>query len=185
MAEPAATRRMTTEEFLHWEDGTDMRYELVHGHAVAMAPPADRHGRIAGNAWGEIDRRLSERPPCAGVVEGGIWIDDENFYVADVVATCAPPSEDGMVKDPFLIVEVISPSNEKDELSTKVQAYIKLPHVQEIWLIDSRRRWVQQWRRAGAESWIVGLPLAGDAGFASPSLGDAIALDRLYRNTEL
>lgn len=185
MAEATASRRMTTAEFLRWEDGTDTRYELVHGCPVAMAPPADRHGRIAGNVWGEIDRRLSMRPPCTGVVEGGLWIDDDNFYVADVVATCAPPSDDGMVKDPFLIVEVLSQANEKDEFATKVQAYIKLPHVAEIWLVDSRKRWVQQWRRAGADSWIVALPLSGDALFESPTLGDRIALDRLYRNTGL
>ena len=185
MADAAPTRQMTADEFLRWEDGSDTRYELVHGRPVAMAPAADRHGRIAGNVWGEIDRRLAERPPCCGIVEGGVWIDDDNFYVPDVVATCAPPSDDGMVKEPFLIVEVISPSNEKDELSTKVQAYIKLGHVNEIWLVDSRQRWVQQWRRAGTDSWIVGLPLAGGSQFTSPTLGDDIGLDRLYRNTEL
>lgn len=185
MAEPVTSRRMTSEEFLRWEDGSDTRYELVHGHPVAMAPLADRHGTIAVNAAIEIDRRLEQRPPCRGVLEAGIWIDDESSYVADLAVTCSRPSDSVPVIEPFLIVEVISPSNEKDELSTKVQAYIKLPHVHEIWLIDSRKRWVQQRRRAGAESWIVGLPLAGDASFPSPSLGDAIALDRLYRNTEL
>src|SRR4051794_35405121 len=169
MSEPASALRMTVAEFLGWDDGTDTRYELVHGHTVAMAPAADQHGRIAVNVAVEIDRRLEQRPPCCAVAEGGVWIDDANFYVPDVVATCAPPSNDGMVKDPFLVVEIISPSNEKDELSTKTQAYIKLPHVQEIWLVDSRKRWVQQWRRAGADSWIVGLPLAGAAIFASPT----------------
>ena len=36
MAEPA-TRRMTFDEFLSWDDGTDTRYELWGGDAVAMA----------------------------------------------------------------------------------------------------------------------------------------------------
>ena len=76
MADAAPTRQMTADEFLRWDDGGDTRYELVHGRPVAMAPAADRHGRIAGNVWGEIDRRLAERPPCCGIVEGGVWIDD-------------------------------------------------------------------------------------------------------------
>ncbi len=185
MAEAATSRRMTTAEFLRWEDGSDTRYELVQGCPVAMAPPADRHGTIAANAAVEIDRRLESRPPCRPVLEAGIWIDDENYYVADGAATCAAPCEAVHLSDPFLIVEVLSQANEKEEFATKVQAYIKLPHVQEIWLVDSRKRWVQPWRRAGADSWIVALPLGGDALFESPSLGDRIALDRLYRNTGL
>ena len=38
MADPAA-RRMTLDEFLRWDDGTETRYELVDGFPVAMAPP--------------------------------------------------------------------------------------------------------------------------------------------------
>ena len=43
MAEPAI-RRMTLDEFLHWEDGTDTRYELIDGVPSATAPPARAHG---------------------------------------------------------------------------------------------------------------------------------------------
>jgi len=48
MAE-AAAHGMTLDEFLEWDDGTDRRYELDRGVPVAMAPPSDRHGRIAAN----------------------------------------------------------------------------------------------------------------------------------------
>jgi Uma2 family endonuclease len=118
-------------------------------------------------------------------VEAGIWIADDSYYVADVVATCAPPAEDGIIKDPFLVVEVLSSSNDDAAFKRKMEAYIQLPSVQEIWLIDSRRRWVQPWRRAGEDRWVVTLPMTGAASFDSPSLGDSIALDRLYRNTGL
>jgi Uma2 family endonuclease len=39
-----AIRRMTLDEFLRWEDGTDTRYELLDGFPIAMAPPARAHG---------------------------------------------------------------------------------------------------------------------------------------------
>jgi Uma2 family endonuclease len=187
MSEPAHDLRMTVAEFLRWDDGTDTRYELVGGRPVAMAPAKDPHGRIAMNAGVEIDRRLADRPPCCAISEAGIWISDEDYYEADVAATCAPTSEDGYIAEPFLVVEVLSASDarERDGLD-KVQNYIALPSVQEIWLIDSRKRWVQQWLRAGEDRWIVTLPLASSASFESPTLsGEPVALDDLYLDTGL
>ena len=39
-----APTRMTVEQFLAWDDGTDRRYELIDGIPVAMAPPV--HGIV-------------------------------------------------------------------------------------------------------------------------------------------
>jgi Uma2 family endonuclease len=82
-----------------------------------------------------------------------------------------------------LIVKVLSASTHRDDVAVKVKRYVELPSVQEIWLIDSRERWAQIWRR-NADAWIVTMPLRGD-GFESGVLADRVALDRLYRNTGL
>ena len=183
MGEPAR-REMTADEFLTWDDGTDTRYELVEGEIVAMAPPSEPHGAIAGNAWGQIDRRLQARPPCRAIVEAGIRVDDGNHYKADVAATCTEPRRSPYVDEPFLIVEVLSEGTWREDIGSKLQHYIQLPTVREIWLVDSRARWVQVWQRT-ENAWIVTLPLRGSADFASEVLGDRVVLDELYRNTGL
>jgi Uma2 family endonuclease len=183
MGEPAR-RAMTADEFLHWDDGTDIRYELVNGEIVAMAPPTDAHGSITGNAWGEIDARLRERSPCRGIVEAGIRIDASNHFKADVAATCAETRGELYVEEPFLIVEVLSEGSWRDDIGAKPQRYIQLPSIREIWLIDSRERWVEIWRRA-EDTWIVTMPLRGSASSASAALEDDVQLDALYRNTGL
>ena len=127
-----------------------------------MAPPTDAHGTIVVNVGIEIADRLRSRPPCRAIGEAGIRLDDGNHYKADVAATCAEPRGSLYVEEPFLIVEVISESSERDDFGLKAQRYIQLPSVHEIWLIDSRERWVQVWRRA-EDAWIVTLPLRADA----------------------
>lgn len=67
---------------------------------------------------------------------------------------------------------------------SKVKRYVELPSVREIWLVDSRERWVQVWRRC-ADSWIVTMPLRGSDSFESDVLADRAGLDGLYRNTGL
>jgi Uma2 family endonuclease len=183
MGEPAR-RTMTVDEFLTWDDGTDTRHELVGGTVVAMAPPSYAHSIIVGNAYSAVRAALEGRAPCQAAVEAGIRLDEANHYKADVAASCADPAGAKYVPDPFLIVEVLSESTWRDDIGGKLQRYIQLPSVREIWLIDSRERWVQVWRRAD-ETWVVTLPLSGNASFASEVLADRVALDGLYRNTGL
>ncbi len=118
---------------------------------------------------------------------GGVQTGDDTFHVPDVVATCAPSMVGARsVADPFLIAEVIPPSDGGEALSAKLRDYAALPSVRELWLIDSRKRWVEQRWRAGEDRWVVRLPLTGSATFESPTLGgEPVALDRLYRNTGL
>jgi Uma2 family endonuclease len=184
MGQPARTLRMTADDFLTFEGEDDTRYELRDGVVVAMAPPADHHGTIAGNAAIEIDRRLQARPPCRAVVEAGVRLDEHNHYKADVAATCAPQERAPYVSEPFLVVEVLSPTTANEDLGVKVQRYKELPSVREVWVIDSRERWVQVWRR-GEAGWPVPLPLKGSATFRSDALDDEVELDRLYRNSGL
>ncbi len=183
MGEPAS-RAMSADEFMSWDDGSDTRYELVGGVVVAMAPPTYVHGIVVGNAYAAIRTALEGRAPCQAAVEAGIRLDEANHYKADVAASCADPVGALYVPDPFLIVEVLSESTWRDDIGSKLRSYIELPSVREIWLVDSRERWVQVWRRA-EESWIVTLPLRGAASFASEALAERIELDALYRNTGL
>src|SRR3954451_24499934 len=87
-------------------------------------------------------------------------------------------------EEPFLVVKVISESSERDDFGLEAHRYGLLWSVQEIWLVDSRKRSVQVWQRT-QDAWIVTLPLRGSASFASQALDDRIELDALYRNSDL
>ena len=57
----AALRRITVDEFLRWDSGDDLRYELVGGEIAAMTPPANTHAIVVNNAKDAIKAKL--RPP--------------------------------------------------------------------------------------------------------------------------
>jgi Uma2 family endonuclease len=109
MAEPAI-RRMTVDDFLRWEDGTDTRYELVEGCVVAMAPPAPRRNPCS-SPGGAIDAALRSRPPRAAHGQVGIVRPDrdDTFYVADIAVTCDRlQPDDQLIRNPILVVEILS-----------------------------------------------------------------------------
>jgi Uma2 family endonuclease len=177
-----AIRRMTVDEFLRWDDGTDTRHELIGGFPMAMAPAFEVHGVLALRLGARIDAALAGRRPCRTVVEAGVLHPDraDTFFVADLGVTCAPfDARRQYMADPILLVEILSPSTERHDRRLKVPAYQRIASVQEILLIDSEAPYAALHRRQG-EQWIIQISV-GDAGMISlTSVGIDIALSELY-----
>jgi Uma2 family endonuclease len=186
MAEPAI-KRMTLDEFLVWEDGTDTRYELWGGTVVAMPPPMPRHGRLAAALIAELRTALRARPVCGVYSEAGIALPDrsDTFYVADLAVSCEPlRAEDRLIRNPVLIVEVLSPSTNVSDRQLKLADYRDIPSVEEILLIDSQSMFAEVHRRAG-DRWITEIPRGPEATLALNSLPLTIALSELYAGMPL
>ena len=178
----AAIRAMTLEEFLHWDDGTDTRYELIGGFPVAMAPGMEDHGVLAVRLAARLDNALASRRPCRTATEAGILHPEraDTFFVADIAATCAPRAfRRQYMQDPILLIEILSPSTERHDRRIKVPAYQRIASVQEILLIDSESRYAELHRRHG-EQWIIQI-IIGDAGIISlASVSIEISMSELY-----
>ena len=182
-----ALRRMNVEQFLRWEDGTDTRYELVDGFPLAMAPPARAHGILCARLAGAIDASLRGRRPCTAQTEAGIaWPDrDDSFYVADVAVSCRPYERgEQLVREPILIVEILSPSTERHDRLTKVPVYRGIESVEEILLIDSESEYAEVLRREGSQ-WITILVRGPDAVLRLASVDLAVGMADLYDGIEL
>ena len=178
MAERALTL-MSVDDFLSWDDGTDTRYELADGALRATAPPDAAHRIIVANTTALIHVALRARQPCRPEIEAGLRIDDRTMWQADVAVSCHPPARE--IESPLLIVEALSPSTRIHDLGRKLTDYRTLASVQEIWLVDSERRWLQLWRRDG-ERWIV-QDFVGGSRFGSAVLQAELSLDEIYANS--
>ncbi|MEK0084520.1 Uma2 family endonuclease [Benzoatithermus flavus] len=176
-----AEKRMTVDEFLRWDDGTDTRYELVDGVIRAMAPPGGAHGTVAANATALIHAALRSRRPCRPQAEAGVRINDQTWWQADIAVTCKPPAPE--IVEPLLVIEVLSPHTRAHDLGRKLDDYKTLPSVQEIWMIDSEKRWAQVWRRG--DEGRLGQDLVGSAVFESGVLQAFVPLDELYADSGL
>jgi Uma2 family endonuclease len=186
MSEPAI-KGMTVDEFLRWEDGTDTRYELVGGFVVAMAPPAPGHGILFARLAGSIDAALRSRRPCVVQGEAGILRPDRNdtCYVADLAVTCAPARpEDRLIREPILIVEILSPSTAAFDRQTKVADYRRIPSVQEILLIDSASIFAEVLRRDG-DRWITEIIQGPAATLSLTCVPLTVAMAELYDGVPL
>ena len=186
MAEPAV-KRMSLDEFLRWDEGTDTRYELIGGFPVAMAPLAEAHSMLAVYLVSRIDTVLWARRPCRALIEAGITRPDraDTYFVADIAATCAPVEPGRQAtEDPFLIVEILSPSTERHDRRIKLPAYRQIETVQEIMLVASDDAYAEIHRRAGPQ-WITEILRGGEAVLSLTSVPIEIRLSNLYEGIAL
>jgi Uma2 family endonuclease len=178
----AAIRTMTLDEFLCWDDGSDTHYELVGGFPRAMAPPAAAHRMIAMRLGTRIDTALAKRRPCNAQAEAGILhpARQDTYFEADIAATCER-HEAGQqaLREPFLIVEILSPSTERHDRHAKLPVYRQIESVQEIALLDSDEIYAEVHRRAGAQ-WITEILRGGEAVLNLASVPLEIRLSELY-----
>ncbi|HEX3411070.1 MAG TPA: Uma2 family endonuclease [Stellaceae bacterium] len=181
MAEPAI-RRMTLEEFLRWDDGTDTHYELIDGFPVAMAPPAEAHRILAVRLVSRIDAALAGRRPCNAQIEPGVVRPDrpDSYYVPDIAVTCEPnePGRQAMV-DPILIVEILSPSTERTDRRLKLPIYQAMESVREIMLIDADSHHAELYRREN-DRWGVQLVRGTEASLVLTTVDLRISMSELY-----
>ena len=179
LTDPSPTR-MTVQEFLAWDDGTDTRYELVGGEVFAMAPPSPAHSLIAMNLGREIGNRL--KPPCRMFGEAGVRVPtrDDAFYQADMAISCTSlRPQDAHVPNPVVIIEVLSPSTNAHDRATKLSDYRAIPSVQEIALVSSTAIRAELWHRT-KEGWEVTDLVGSDAALRLRSVDVGIGLAAVY-----
>jgi len=179
---------MTLPEFLLWDDGSNTRYELIAGRPTAIPPSTEAQRIVAVRLATRVDIALSDRRPCNVQLDAGVILSDciETFLVADIAATCAPiePTRQA-ISDPFLIVEILSPSTERHDHRLKLLAYWQIETVQEILLIASDDIYAEVHRRAAGAQWITEILRGGEAVLSLATVPIEIRLSDLYEGIAL
>jgi Uma2 family endonuclease len=179
-----AYKLLSVEEFLDACPNDRRHYQLIDGFIVAMAPPAIPHQIIAGNLTGEIYSAVrANRPHCTVRSQAGIapqGLAGRNHFETDITVTCEPGGYRGIAAEPVLIVEIQSPSTERDDHFVKLPHYQSLPSLQEILYVESQLVAATLYRRAG-NFWETIVLDGGDALLQLETIGLDLPLSSLYR----
>jgi Uma2 family endonuclease len=173
-------QRMKVPEFLAWSDKQPEteRYELVDGEIVAMTRDTVRHNLTkvaASRALEEAVRAAGLR--CMVFVDGvGVAINDKTLRVPDVVVQCgiAPDPNAMIVESPLIVVEVVSPSSERDDTNSKIVDYLSVSSIHHYLIIFSQKRVVVHHRRNGRGNFETHIAHAGDIMLQPPGMAVAV-----------
>jgi Uma2 family endonuclease len=159
---PAEKHRMTIEEFLAWEETQPEKHELLYGevypHEVYGMVGARRiHVIVAGNCFAALKSHLRGGPCQVFINDMKLAVAEGSSFYPDLMVTCneADLGADLVMRNPKVIIEVLSPSTANYDRGEKFFAYRGLPSLEEYALVDPESRRVEVCRRVGEGDWLL------------------------------
>jgi Uma2 family endonuclease len=154
MNAPAVPKiRMNVPEFLAWaEQQPRGRFELIAGEVVAMAPERLRHVHVKLEVAVALREAIrTANVPCMVFTDGAsVVIHDHKTCEPDASVACGVAIDpDSMIlKQPLIVVEVVSPTSVRQDSGAKVTDYFSVASIAHYLLIyPEERKVVHLWRK--------------------------------------
>ena len=146
----------TVEEYLAFEQESDVKYEYIDGEIYAMSGCTDKHSSIAVNCTTELGIQTRGKKCRVFNSDMKVKVSDIKYVYPDFSVVCGPAefSDDKhtMLKNPTLVAEVMSESSVDYDKGSKADYYRGLPSVQAYLVIDQEKVFAQLYTRQ-ASGW--------------------------------
>lgn len=157
MGQAEHQKQYTAAEYFALEAQSEVRHEFFEGEIFAMAGESIAHNTIALNV--SFALRLALRGKGCRVLMEGVKLavrENHHYTYPDVMVSCAPADlqETRMLRQPVLLVEVLSPSTAAYDRGGKFKRYKELASLRH-YLLVSQATWRVEWyRRTEANEWV-------------------------------
>lgn len=173
-ADPAY-RKITADEFLEMDFGTDKKFELHDGVIYMMTGGTEAHAWVQGNIFTWLRQTLRGTGCRPYGSDMAVRIGETDARYPDISIYCDQPPRDELLQakvlsDPRVIIEVLSPSTTQFDQGTKLDEYKSLMSVRTIAFVDPVNELCRSLERQGPQSWLDQM-FSGERGIPLPTLG--------------
>jgi Uma2 family endonuclease len=182
MASDPHQRLLTAREFLRIDFGGDIKAELDNGVIRMMAGGTRDHGRVQMNLYrflGAVLRGSGCRPFGSDMA---IETCEHSVRYPDLTVDCGAPDsdrDDRVLRDPRVVIEVLSASTRRCDELVKLAEYRELPTVETIVLVDPDAERCRVLQRIGPHAW-TDVSYPHPTTLDLPGLGIAIPHEEMF-----
>lgn len=179
-----AYRKITADEFLDMDFGTDRKFELSDGVIVMMTGGTEAHAWVQGNIHAWLRTRLKGGSCRPYGPDMAVRISETEIRYPDVSIYCDQPPRDELselraLRDPAVVIEVLSPSTTTLDQGTKLEEYKRVRSIRTIAFVDPINEMCRTMERQSAIGWVDQM-FSGGSGIALPSLGFVIPHEEIF-----
>jgi Uma2 family endonuclease len=150
-ANPREFQRRTLAEYFDFIKANEGRYEYRDGEIVLMSGGSKNHTTIMVNLNESLVGQLKGKGCSVMPADVPIKTSHEPFRYADMSVACEPEIREingvGVLINPILIVEILSPSSILTDNKQKLEEYTALPSLQEYLIIAQSIAYVVRYTR--------------------------------------
>ena len=183
-------RKLTIEEYLIVEEKSEVRHEFYNGEIYAMAGGTVNHSLLIDNVKDVLKEQLKGR--TCRVFSENMKVDVRqglHMPYPDLVLTCHPFDLRGanvLIRQPRLLVEVLSKSTERRDRGDKWRDYRKMPSLWYYMLVGQYSMTVELFSRIeDTVEWINTLYESPDDVIVLPRLDCELTVGAIYENIDL
>lgn len=147
-------KRYTIEEYFELEKTTEIKHEFINGQLIAMPGESKIANKIAGKCYITLSLLLDNTNYDVFCHDVRLQVKEKNIYRYPDVAVCiAGDGDTHNILSPILLIEVVSPSSEITDRSTKVREYCSLPTLQYYIIVSQDDCVVEKYSRTDNNEW--------------------------------
>jgi Uma2 family endonuclease len=170
------------EEYLAMEAASTGKHEFIDGVIYDMAGGDDVHAQTGANVIAALVARLRGGRCRAYSSDLWVWSPSVRAYVyPDASVVCGPVERSDRrndrlsVRNPVVVVEVVSPGSEDYDRTDKVAIYKAIPSVRDFLIVDSDARTIEHHARADDDTWRHTVVADGEVALVGVSIGLPLA----------
>ena len=180
-------KHISSADYLALERASKEKHELFQGKITAMAGASLAHNEIVSNLIIKTGNFLRGKGCRIYTSDLRVYIPtSESFTYPDATIICGKPEmvddKQDTVKNPTVIIEVMSPSTEQNDRGAKFFNYMQIPSLKEYLLISSTTVFAQSARKQADNSWKFDELKSLSDILAFTSVDHEISLKEIYEN---
>ena len=190
MEQPVEEKKhYTPEEYFALLEASEEKFEYHDGEVFMMAGGTPRHSVVSLNVARRVLEGLDDKDCTGYSSDMKVDIDRYRRYLfPDMTVVCGPPEltegRNDTIKNPVLIVEVLSPSTEGYDRGMKFKMYRSLPSLCEYVLVSQDEPLVEVFFKQDDQSWLYQVSSGLEASVMLSSLDHTIALRNIYQKVD-
>ena len=179
----------TVQEYLEFEEQSDVRHEFHYGRLLPIAGTSDVHNEIVHDIHTLIKNAF--RPRGCKVYAENVKLEiikDGKFCYPDVMLTCDEADKEStfIKRHPSLIVEVLSKSTARYDKTDKFEDFQKVPSIQYYLLVESRWQSAILYSKTDKlDFWTYQIFKNLDDVIELPKLNFQLSLEMIYQNVRV
>ena len=181
---------ISLEEYLAFEENSEVKHEYWNGYVIECSGGTPRHADLIANVMISFGGKLRGKPCRGSSSEQRIRVEKNNVsFYPDFVVKCPPEKysdpDPNALTNPVLVVEVLSPTSEKKDRGAKFEQYALIPELRDYILVSQERILVEHFTRAEEDAWILRRYNVREAFLKFPHLEIEVPLDEIYEAMDL